>query len=115
MKFKFIQKWLTLTSLTVILAAPVAAQDSGSGDLRKQVLALQQELSRLKAQGSAADRLQELERRIDLVAAEIEKMRTGGAVEAGAPPPPGRLAPAPAPGFPTPPRGPIRGDPPGAP
>src|SRR2546427_560206 len=83
MKFKFIQKWLTLTSLTVILAAPVAAQDSGSGDLRKQVLALQQELSRLKAQGLAADRLQELERRIDLLAAEIEKMRTGGAVEAG--------------------------------
>jgi len=81
MKFKFIYKLLTLTALTVMFAAHVAAEGGGQEDLRKQVLALQQELSRLKAQGSAADRLQELERRIDLLAAEIEKMRTGGAVE----------------------------------
>ena len=91
MKFKFIQTWLTLTILTVILAAHVTAQDAGPED---QVLALQQELSRLKAQGSAADRLQELERRIDLLAAEIEKMRSGGAVEAGPLRPVAGFAPA---------------------
>ena len=82
MKFKFICGSLSLAALTAILAAPLAAQESALEDLRMQVQALQQEMARLKAQGSAGERLQELERRIDLLAAEIEKTRTGGAVEA---------------------------------
>jgi uncharacterized small protein (DUF1192 family) len=82
MKFKFIYRSLILATLTATLAAPLAAQEGAPEDLRKQVQALQEELARLQAQGSAGERLQELERRIDLLAAEIEKMRTGGAVEA---------------------------------
>jgi hypothetical protein len=43
---------------------------------------LQEELRRLKeGEGTGDDRTAELERRIDLLAREIEKLRTGGAVE----------------------------------
>jgi len=48
-------------------------------DLRKAVQELQAEVARLKAAGAPGDRLAELERRIDLLAAEIEKTRTGAA------------------------------------
>ncbi len=83
MKFKFICRPLILATLTAMLAAPLTAQEAAAlEDLRKQVQALQEELARLEPQGSAGQRLQELERRIDLLAAEIEKTRTGGAVEA---------------------------------
>src|SRR5437879_5444256 len=94
MKFKFIHRVLTLAALAAILTAPIAAQEGPPEDLRKQVQALQQELARLKAQRSTLERLQELERRIDLLAAEIEKTRTGGAVEAQAVPPVPGFAPA---------------------
>ena len=58
-----------------------ATEAPSNEELRKQVEALQAEVARLKAQGSPDERLAELERRIDLLAAEIEKARTGGAAE----------------------------------
>ncbi len=74
---------LTLGRLAAVLglalyAAGVGAQSS-TEELQRQVAALQEELARLKAAGNADSRLAELERRIDLLAAEIEKDRTGGA------------------------------------
>jgi len=73
-------------------AAPAAADtDRPNDELRKALQELQAEVARLKAQGAPADRLAELERRIDLLAAEIEKTRTGAAVEPA--------ADAPVPGF----------------
>src|SRR5688500_12258523 len=67
------------------------AQEPTNDDLRTQVQALQAEVARLKASGAPADRLAELERRIDLLAAEDEKARTGGAAEP--------VAEKPVPGF----------------
>jgi uncharacterized small protein (DUF1192 family) len=58
-----------------------AADEPSNEELRKQVEALQAEVARLKAAGGADERLAELERRIDLLAAEIETSRTGGATE----------------------------------
>ncbi len=63
----------------------VSAQDTVADDLRKQLATLQVEVARLKAQAPATERFVELERRIDLLAAEIEKARTGGATEVDAP------------------------------
>jgi uncharacterized small protein (DUF1192 family) len=59
----------------------LAADQASTEELRKQVEALQAEVARLKAAGGADERLAELERRIDLLAAEIETSRTGGAAE----------------------------------
>ena len=70
-----------------------AAEDPAIEELRKQVQALQAEMARLKAEGAGGERLAELERRIDLLAAEIEKSRTGGAAEAEP------VAEKPVPGF----------------
>lgn len=70
-----------------------AAEDPATEELRKQVQALQAEVARLKAAGADGNRLAELERRIDLLAAEIEKSRTGGAAEAEP------VAEQPVPGF----------------
>lgn len=78
---------LALALLALLLFAPHGfAQDSPSEALKKEVAALQEELARLKDVGSDAERLKELERRIDLLAGELEKARTGGATEVEAPP-----------------------------
>jgi hypothetical protein len=62
-----------------LAAAPVVwAQAGAQDDLRKQVELLKAEVARLKEQGAAAERLGELERRIDLLAVELEKSRSGG-------------------------------------
>lgn len=64
------------------LCLPARAQSADPvEDLRKQVAELEAEVARLKATGLTNDRIAELERRIDLLAQEIEKTRTGGAVE----------------------------------
>ena len=68
----------------LFLAAPARAQES-MDDLKKTVAALQLEVARLEAEGASVERLAEIERRIDLLAAELEKARTGGATEAEAP------------------------------
>lgn len=67
--------------LLLLGPAPLRAQEPSTEDLRKAVAALEADLARLTAQGAASDRLDELERRIDLLAAELEKARTGGAAE----------------------------------
>src|SRR5882672_4517978 len=99
MKFNFNIK--TNTKTKSVLAAAVlilacgspawSAQDRTTDDLWKAIQDLQAEVARLEAQGTATDRLTELERRIDLLAAEIEKARTGAAPEPA--------AEKPAPGF----------------
>jgi uncharacterized small protein (DUF1192 family) len=77
---------LAIAVLSFSLLAPRAfAQETSIEDLKKKVAALQEEVARLKASGSDAERLTELERRIDLLAAEMEKSRTGGATDVEAP------------------------------
>ena len=77
---------LALAVLSFSLVAPQGfAQEPSDEELRKKVAALQAEVARLTAAGSDAERLKELERRIDLLAAEIEKSRTGGATDVEAP------------------------------
>jgi hypothetical protein len=88
MKFKFMFPLL----LVGALAAPLGAQEA-IDELHKKVEDLQQEVARLRAEGGSAARLDELERRIDLLAAEIETQRTGGAAESEPPPPASGLAP----------------------
>lgn len=66
--------------LMLAVAPPVNAQDPVE-ELQNAVRELRAEVARLKARGAEADRLVEIERRIDLLAAEIEKARTGGASE----------------------------------
>lgn len=68
-----------------LLASRGFAQESSTEDLRRKVAALQEEVARLKATGPDLERLKELERRIDLLAAEMEKSRTGGATDVEAP------------------------------
>jgi uncharacterized small protein (DUF1192 family) len=76
---------LPLLVLALVLAGPRAFPQTPPEDLQKRIAALEAELARLKAQGSDAARLDELARRIDLLAAEIEKARTGGATDVEAP------------------------------
>src|SRR5262245_23997308 len=83
MKFNFMFGLL----LAALLLLPVAAraEDSAQEDLRKQVEILKAEVARLKAQGAMDERLAELERRIDLLAQELEKSRSGVGEETAAP------------------------------
>jgi hypothetical protein len=76
-------KSLALGLLLLLAPAGMSAQETE--DLERKVEALQQEITRLKAQALDESRLAELERRLDLLAAELEKARTGGA---SAPPEP---------------------------
>ncbi len=80
-------KRLVFVLSATLLAATsgLFAQEPSSEDLKKTIATLQAEVARLQAAGSDADRLRELERRIDLLAAEIERARTGGATEVDAP------------------------------
>ena len=76
---------LILLVLALALADVRAFAQATPEDLQKRIAALETELARLKAQGSDAGRLDELARRIDLLAAELEKARTGGATDVEAP------------------------------
>ncbi len=73
-------------ALVVLLAGAGAAQPASLEELRVALAALQTEVAQLEARGEAAARLAELERRIDLLAAELETTRTGGAAGGEAPP-----------------------------
>jgi hypothetical protein len=74
---------LALATLAVSLLAPhLFAQDAAVvDDTKKKMATLQAELGALQAQGGSDERLKELERRLDLLAAEIERARTGGATQ----------------------------------
>jgi uncharacterized small protein (DUF1192 family) len=80
--------FIVVALMVVGLLGPSAAraQEMSREEMQKAIAALQAEVARLKADGAAGDRLVEVERRIDLLAAEIEKTRTGGATESEAPP-----------------------------
>ena len=81
-----IHGWLAVGALVLSLVVPCrGADDTSVEDLKKQIAALSAELARLKADAPESDRLAELERRIDLLAQELEKSRTGGATEVDAP------------------------------
>ncbi|HEX9186697.1 MAG TPA: hypothetical protein VGB87_06490 [Vicinamibacteria bacterium] len=67
--------------LAVLAPSPLLADDPSLEQLRQEVAALREELARLKAGEALDPRAAELERRIDLLAAEIETLRTGGASE----------------------------------
>jgi hypothetical protein len=73
---------LSLLPLLVALGPGLAAQSPSPEDLLRQIEELRAEVARLREERVASAQVQELERRIDLLAAEIEKQRTGGAVEA---------------------------------
>jgi len=61
--------------------ATSASTDGEIEKLKQAIAEIQEELARLEDAGGSTERLAELERRIDLLAGEIEKLRTGGAVE----------------------------------
>jgi uncharacterized small protein (DUF1192 family) len=75
-------------ALALALAEPwgARAQDMSPEEMQKAIAALQAEVARLKADVATGDRLAEIERRVDILAAEIEKSRTGGATDTEAPP-----------------------------
>lgn len=82
MKLAFTFKMIGVALLLLGLAVPAGAQAPDPlEELKAQVAALQAEVARLEAAGQGGEKLEELERRIDLLAQEIEKARTGGAVE----------------------------------
>src|SRR5262249_19326043 len=76
---------LLVAASVLLLASGLSAQDVATEELRKKVESLQTEVEHLKAEGADAQHLGELERRIDLLAAELERSRTGGATEVEAP------------------------------
>jgi hypothetical protein len=74
--------------VSTLLMLPAAAQTESEREaLERRIEELEKEIESLKrkesGQSAEAD-VQELERRIDLLASEIEKMRTGGAAEVDA-------------------------------
>lgn len=86
------RRLLAVSLLSLACTGPAWSADERSvEELWKEVRALQAEVARLNAGGGAAAHLAELERRIDLLAAEIETTRTGAAAEPE--------AEKPAPGF----------------
>src|SRR5438132_12832437 len=97
MKFNFnFNRRAALAALLILACGgPVCSADEHTtDDLWKAIQALQAEVAGLKAQGAAADHLAELERRIDLLAAEIEKARSAVAREPAAEKPAPGLGPA---------------------
>jgi hypothetical protein len=79
------RRWVAILAAALSLPVLAAAQDARTSDLEKQLEALQAEVAELKAQGTAAARLDELSRRIDLIAEELEKLRTGAESEGETP------------------------------
>ncbi|HXK08121.1 MAG TPA: hypothetical protein VMT70_00615 [Vicinamibacteria bacterium] len=79
--------WRTASALLLahLLAPRVFAQEPKAEDLGKEIATLRAEVERLESAEGDAERLRELERRIDLLAAELEKSRTGGATDVEAP------------------------------
>ena len=95
MKFNFNFNRMAAVFLMLTCGGPVwSAEEHTTDELWKAIQALQAEVAGLKAQGAVADRLAELERRIDLLAAEIEKARSAVAREPAAEKPAPGLGPA---------------------
>lgn len=86
-----IKRIFTVLALAGVTAG-AAGQEGSLDELRATVLALQAEVAQLRAEAGAAERLRELERRIDLLAAELEKARAGSVPQEPQPSP--GLAPA---------------------
>jgi hypothetical protein len=70
-----------LSSLIAFAQTPTGSEET----LRRELQALKEEVAALRETAAAPERLAELERRIDLLAAEIETLRTGGAAETAPP------------------------------
>lgn len=85
MKSRFILGSCVWFGLILGLPGATARAQESVEDLEKVVSALRAEVAQLHAKSADADRLAEIERRIDLLAAELEKARTGGAAEEEAP------------------------------
>jgi hypothetical protein len=79
------KRLLVVSLIGALSAAAASAQNPATEDLQQQLVALKAELARLSQGGSEAERLAELERRIDLLASAVEQARTGGATEIEAP------------------------------
>jgi uncharacterized small protein (DUF1192 family) len=82
MNLKLNFNFMLACALAGLWAVPALAEDKSSLDeLRKQVAELKAEVARLQSVGTAGERVTELERRIDVLAQELERARTGGATE----------------------------------
>jgi hypothetical protein len=69
----------------VLTVGPTWATEDEARDLRKEIEALRADLARIEKQTGNADSIKELARRIDLLAAELEKARTAEASAAAEP------------------------------
>ena len=72
---------VTITSAAAENPDAAPADEPGLEELQSAVAELQKEVAELKGDGSDGTEIAELERRIELLALEIEKLRTGGAVD----------------------------------
>ena len=84
MKMKSTFMIMALLALALVNPPGARAEEMSREEMQKAIAALQAEVARLKADSAAGDRLVEIERRVDVLAAEIEKSRTGGAADAEA-------------------------------
>lgn len=84
----FVVRWARVAFTAAVLLPLVFIAPGARGgestaeieELRRLVLVLQEELDQKSDAGAGGAKTEELERRIDLLAAEIEKLRTGSAV-----------------------------------
>ena len=83
MKMKMTCKFILIPFAVALAAASARAEEPSAEELKRAVAQLQAEVARLKAEAAGPERLSELERRIGLLAQELEKTRTGGAVDVG--------------------------------
>jgi len=81
MKMKMTCKFILIPFVVALAAASARAEEPSAEELKRAVAQLQAEVARLKAEAAGPERLAELERRIGLLAQELEKTRTGGAVD----------------------------------
>lgn len=82
LKFIFIFVLMGLIGMPRAVLADADADAAAEWEaLRQTVVVLEAEVARLRQERGVSERLAELERRIDLVAAELEKIRTGATHE----------------------------------
>src|ERR1700749_868233 len=65
--------------LLFLLPTAVFAQDDRGDQLKKELDKLKAEIAAMKSEGSEASKTEELERRLDVLAEEIERLKTGAA------------------------------------
>ena len=71
MKMKSTFIMAALVALVLVNPPGARAEEMSREEMQKAIEALQAEVAHLKADGAAADHLGEIERRIDILAAEI--------------------------------------------